>query len=158
MLVRIAVIAAVGLGAPAALAGQAAPIEQAKWLAGCWELRTQNRLTLEMWMPPGGGMMLGASRTVVGGVTREFEHLRLRPEGATLAYVALPSGQKETTFPAKHVSDSLLVFENLQHDFPQRVMYRKRGADSVVARIEGPGPNNATRGVDFPMRRANCSG
>jgi hypothetical protein len=110
-----------------------------------------------MWMAPAGGMMLGASRTVVGGATREFEHLRLQTEGANLSYIALPSGQRETTFPSKHVSDTLLVFENLQHDFPQRVLYRRAGVDSLVARIEGPGPNNTTRGFDFPMRRASCS-
>jgi hypothetical protein len=135
---------------------QDSPIERARWLAGCWELRGQNRLTVEMWMPPAGGLMLGASRTVVGGSAREFEHLRLKAEGPSLSYIALPSGQRETTFPSKHLSDTLLVFENLQHDFPQRILYRRVGADSLVARIEGPGPNNTTRGFNFPMQRASC--
>ena len=157
MLVRVVVFGAITLGVASSVQGQAAPIDQAKWLAGCWELRSQNRLTVEMWMAPAGGLMLGASRTVVGGVAREFEHLRIRTDGDKLAYIALPSGQKETTFPAKQVSDSELVFENLGHDFPQRIIYRRRGADSLVARIEGPGPNNATRGFDFPMRRVNCA-
>ncbi len=133
------------------------PLERAGWLAGCWELRSENRLTVEMWMPPGGGLMLGASRTIVGGSTREFEHLRIEADGAALVYTALPSGQKETAFRSKEVTDSSIVFENLAHDFPQRIIYRRRGADSLVARIEGPGPNNSTRGFDFPMRRARCT-
>jgi hypothetical protein len=49
------------------------------------------------------------------------------------------------------------VFENPAHDFPQRIIYRRLSPDSLVARIEGPGPNNTTRGIDFPMRRVNCS-
>jgi hypothetical protein len=129
-----------------------------KWLAGCWELRSQGRLTVEMWMPPAGNMMIGGSRTVVNGAVREFEHLRITSDGGKLTYIALPSGQNETSFPAREVSDSSLVFENLTHDFPQRIIYRRRGADSIIARIEGPGPNNSTRGFDFPMRRASCTG
>jgi hypothetical protein len=126
------------------------------WLAGCWELRAGNRVTLEMWMPPGGDFMLGASRTLVGGVVREFEQLRLRTESGKLVYTATPSGQRETAFPATVVSDTALVFENLAHDFPQRILYRRVGADSMVARIEGPGPNG-TRGFNFPMRRVSCT-
>lgn len=133
------------------------PLDRARWLAGCWELRSQNRLTVEMWMPPAGGLMLGASRTLVGGSAREFEHLRIKTEGAALVYIALPSGQKETAFTSKEVTDNSIVFENLAHDFPQRIIYRRRGTDSLVARIEGPGPNNSTRGFDFPMRRASCT-
>jgi TolB protein len=110
-----------------------------------------------MWMPPAGDLMLGASRTVVAGTAREFEHLRIRVDAGKLVYIALPSGQRETSFPSTHASDTALVFENPAHDFPQRILYRKRGSDSLLARVEGPGPNNTVRGVDYPMRRADCT-
>ena len=135
--------------------GQASPLARAGWLAGCWEIRAPNRVTLEMWMPPLGDLMLGASRTTVGAATSEFEQLKLKAEGDRIVYVAAPSGQKETSFPSITIADTLMVFENTAHDFPQRIIYRRRGADSIIARIEGPGPNG-TRGVNFPMRRANC--
>jgi TolB protein len=151
------VIATAGLLAAPALAAQRARLEHAGWLAGCWERRAPGRVTLEMWMPPGGDLMLGASRTVAGNTVGEFEHIRIKAEGGRLVYTALPSAQKETAFPSTHTSDTLLVFENLQHDFPQRILYRRRGTDSIVARIEGPGANNTTRGIDFPMRRASCT-
>jgi hypothetical protein len=110
-----------------------------------------------MWMPPDGNLMLGASRTVAGGVTREFEQLRLEAtaEGG-LVYTALPSRQQEASFRSTAVSDSGFTVENPDHDFPQRIIYRRRGADSLVARIEGPGTGGTTRGVDFPMRRVAC--
>ena len=47
------------------------------WLAGCWQQRTGNRESLEIWMTPAGGLMLGASRTLVNGAVREFEPLRI---------------------------------------------------------------------------------
>jgi hypothetical protein len=126
-----------------------------RWLAGCWELRVGARVTQEHWMPPAGGMMLGLSRTVVRDTVREYEHLMISTKGGVLVYTAKPSGQAETSFAAEHVSDTLLVFANPQHDFPQRILYRRRGADSVVARIEGP-RGGETRGIDFPMRRITC--
>jgi hypothetical protein len=138
-------------------AQQAGAIDRAGWLAGCWELRGPNRITTEMWMPPAGGMMLGASRTVIGGAVREFEQLRISVRGDTLVYTALPSGQRETDFKATTASAQSLIFENRAHDFPQVVMYRRVTADSIVARVEGPGPNNTTRGIDFPYRRASCT-
>ncbi len=138
------------------LAAQAGPLDHLGWLAGCWELTHGTRTTLEMWMPPDGGVMLGASRTTVSGAVREFEQVRLRAEGGRLIYTALPSSQAEASFTSTELSDSGFTVENLEHDFPQRIIYRRRGADSLVARIEGPGPGG-TRGIDFPMRRVSCT-
>ena len=138
--------------ASAPLSGQArSPADALGWLAGCWELRQGPRVTLEMWMPPAGGFMLGGSRTTVNGQVREFEQLRLAWQRDTLVYTAVPSGQKETSFRTTTVSEGGFTVENPAHDFPQRISYRKRGADSLVARIEG-----GTRGIDFPMRRVAC--
>lgn len=137
-------------------AQQTNALERARWLSGCWEQKAGTRSTIELWMPPAADLMVGGSRTSNGVRAIEFEHLRIRAENGRLVYIAIPSGQKETAFPSTHVSDTTLVFENLTHDFPQRIIYRKRGVDSIVARIEGPGPSGP-RGIDFPMRRVSCT-
>jgi len=165
MRARTIITTVVFSAAPAAgLAGQTvqppATASLPAWLAGCWEQRTGNRQSLEMWMPPAGGLMLGASRTIVGGVVREYEQVMIKVEGGKLVYTATPSGggQHTASFTSTHVTDSSFTVENPQHDFPQRIIYRRRGADSLVARIEGPGRGGAgTRGVDFPMRRTVCT-
>ena len=108
-----------------------------------------------MWMPALGDLMMGSSRTTVGARTSEFEMLRLKVEGDRLHYIAMPNGRNETTFPSIELSDTLLVFENTSHDFPQKISYRRRGADSVIATIEGPGPNGVRR-IPFAYRRATC--
>jgi hypothetical protein len=142
---------------PAVAFGQGAPdpLAALSWLGGCWELRQGTRVTLEMWMAPEGGLMLGASRTVRGGVVREFEQLRLALRGDTLVYTAIPSGQRETDFKSLAIADSGFTVDNPANDFPKRIIYRRRGADSLIARIEGPGTNR-TRGIDYPMRRVAC--
>jgi hypothetical protein len=125
---------------------------QLGWLAGCWQLRSGNRETVEMWMAPAGGMMLGASRTLVNGALREFEQLVIRTDSGKLVYTATPSGQQTASFTSTSVTDSGFTVENLQHDFPQRIIYRRQGSDSLVARIEGGG-----RGFDYRMRRTSCT-
>lgn len=100
--------------------------------------------------------MLGVGRTVKNGKTVEFEFMRLHtsPEGK-LVFTALPSGQRETTFTQISNTPNSLVFENLQHDFPQRVIYRSVSADRFIARIEGV-RSGVLKGIDFPMKRTAC--
>ena len=141
---------------PLVMSAQSGPLARVGWLAGCWELRAPNRVTVEMWMPPLGDMMLGASRTTVGTATSEFEQLRMKVEGEGIVYTSIPSGQREASFPSILVSDTALVFENTAHDFPQRIGYRRAGTDSVVAYIEGPRRSGPSR-VQFPMRRVSCT-
>jgi hypothetical protein len=153
---RLLLLTFLTLGLPVQPVQGPARVDSLRWLAGCWELKTARRTTLEMWMPPGGGTMMGASRTVVDGQTREYEQLRLHARGDTLVYTSVPSGQRETSFTTLQLSDSAFEVVNLAHDFPQRISYRRRGADSLIARIEGPGPSGP-RSVTFPMRRVSCT-
>ena len=132
-----------------------ADLARLRWLAGCWEMKNGHSTTIEMWMPPAGGMMLGASRTVAGDRVVEFEQVRLTLNGERLVYTAIPSGQSEAEFTATSLTDRGFTVENPAHDFPQRIIYRRQGADSLVARIEGPG-SNGTKGFDYAMARVSC--
>jgi hypothetical protein len=153
------IAAAACLPAASSVATGQAPNDVAalRWMAGCWELRTPARVTHEQWMAPLGGMMMGMSRTVVRDVVREYEALRIALHDGVVTYVAQPSGQARTRFGATMISDTTVTFANPAHDFPQRIIYRRRGADSLVGRIEGE-RSGSMRGVDFPMRRVLCGG
>ena len=107
-------------------------------------------------MAPRGHTMLGAGRTVQGEKLVEFEMVVIRERDGRLAYEAHPSGQPSTVFLSRTVGDNEVVFENLKHDFPQRVGYRRDG-DSLKAWIEGP-RNGQTQRVEFPYRRVACAG
>ena len=106
-------------------------------------------------MAPMGRMMLGMARTVRGDSTIEFEHLQIFERGGHAIFHAEPSGQAPAEFEARAVTDSFVSFENPAHDFPQRVIYRRRGRDSLIARIEGT-RNGRVRGIDFAYARASC--
>ena len=132
-----------------------ANIERVSWIAGCWEGRTATRVYTEQWMKPLGGLMLGVSRTVAGERAVAFEFLQIRADGTDLFYVAKPSGQAEASFKLTRASEREAVFENPQHDFPQRIIYRLQPDGSLIARTEGKS-NGTDRAVDFPMKRVTC--
>ena len=133
-----------------------APIDKLAWLAGCWSHTGAEQGSVEMWTLPAGGTMLGVSRTVKNGETADFEFMQLRVNAeGKLVFIALPSGQKETTFVAVSLGNESVTFENPQHDFPQKVSYRLESADRLVGRIEGK-RGGTLRGIDFPMQRVSC--
>lgn len=131
----------------------AAELERLSWMAGCWIQKTPSGEIQEQWMAPGGGIMMGMSRTVMDGRTASYETLRIAPMvSGTLAYIASPSGQAQTTFPLKTASGSEVVFENLAHDFPQRIIYRRNADGTIKARIEGL-VGGRLQGQDFDFKR-----
>jgi len=124
-----------------------------QWLTGCWEMRAGNRKTIEKWSPPtAAGTMTGSSRSVTGSILGESELLALKVERGRLIYTARPAGQAEASFTATATSDSSFTVTNPQHDFPQKIVYTRRGADSLIAHVEGP-----SRAFDVPMKRFSCS-
>ena len=140
----------------APVTGQTSRVEQVAWLTGCWEDSTAQRTVEEQWMAPRGHTMLSAGRTTRGDTVVAYEMVLIREQGGQLAYEAHPSGQPSAVFLSRTVSENEVVFENLQHDFPQRVGYRRDG-DSLRAWIEGP-RNGQTRRVEFRYRRVACAG
>jgi hypothetical protein len=136
---------------------EAATLARVSWMQGCWEAASPKRTIEENWTTARGHTMIGISRTVRGDSLYEYELMVLKEEGDRLAYHAHPSGQPSAVFLSKELSDSLVVFENPEHDFPQRVGYRRVGTDSLVAWIEGT-RGGLERRVEFPYRRARCVG
>lgn len=131
-------------------------INDLSWLAGCWEANLRGREVNEQWMKPGGGIMLGMARTVAQGKAAEFEFTQIREDkDGAIYYVAKPSGQAEASFKLVKLQNKEAVFENPQHDFPQRIIYRLEAGGSLFARVEAT-ENGKTRGIDYPYKRAKC--
>lgn len=150
--VFLLVLAAALPGEEASKAG--AGVEALGWLAGHWRMEKAGRVIDEQWMAPAGGVMLGMSRTVAKGKVVEHEFIQLRTgPGGEVFYVALPSRQKEATFKASAVGPGRAVFENPEHDFPRRITYALQSDGALLATIEGPGADGATRKVEFAYRR-----
>ena len=132
----------------------AASVDSLGWLSGCWAAVGSDYGSGEIWTIPAGRSLLGVSRTVKEGNTVAHEFMQIRAEDDGIFFIANPSGQKEARFKATAVTDGKIVFENPQHDFPQKITYELKDGD-LFARIEGT-KKGKSRAVDFPMTRHEC--
>lgn len=131
-------------------------IASVQWLAGCWARRDRSGETVERWFLPEANTMMGTSRRIRNDSLMSYEFLFLSAARGRLAYIAHLPGQLPTAFPATTVSDTLVVFENAKHDFPQEVRYRRVTADSIVASIAGPS-ESGRREIPMPFARTRCT-
>lgn len=113
-------------------------------------------------MAPVGGVMMGMGRTTLAGQLVESEVTRIEQHGDSVIFIANPSGQTPSSFAAINVSTRGVVFQDLDHDFPQRVMYRAgghsaggAGPDSLLASVEGS-VRGEVKTIAFPYARARC--
>ena len=135
-----------------------ATIDDLAWLSGCWAAANQESGSGEQWMPPAGGTMLGVSRSVRDGKTVAFEFIRIvEQDDGELEFIASPSQQKTASFSMTSIKDREVMFENPDHDFPQRIIYRLISDQELLGRVEGT-IDGAERVVDFPMRKIDCEG
>lgn len=151
VLMSLALLGAIGVMAQE----QKFKLEDFAWLAGCWTGDQTGRASEERWTKPKAGMMLGTGQTVKGGKTTAFEFMRIHEEKGDIFFTAKPSGQPEASFKLVSFKDGKAVFENPQHDFPQRVIYGPGPDGALWARIEGK-MNGQERGIDYPFKRAKC--
>jgi len=142
--------------APASGSMEARSVEDLAWLAGCWASTGGEEGSGEQWMAPAGGTMLGVSRSVRDSETVAYEFMQIRNTAQqNVEFIAKPSGQSEAAFIAVELSDSEVVFQNPEHDFPQRIIYALKADGALEVRIEGEMDGDVRR-VTFPFTRIAC--
>ena len=96
--------------------------------------------------------MMGVSRTIAGDKTVEFEYLRIEQREDGIYYVAHPKARcPGTDFKLTRASATEAVFENPQHDFPKRIIYRKTD-DGLTASIDA---GEGSKGMSFVFKKMN---
>jgi hypothetical protein len=133
-----------------ALLCSAADVADLQFLSGCWA----GQGVEEQWNTPHGGQMMGLARNTRGArvVFSEFMRIQTAKDGTIVYTPRIGTNAKPVEFKAIKVSATEVVFENLEHDFPKRILYRKTDG-GLFARIE-----DDKKGQDFPMRAVPCSG
>jgi len=121
------------------------------WMSGDWQTAPGGRRQIEEhWTTAAGGSMIGVSRTIAGDKTVEFEYLRIEQRADGIFYVAHPKARcPGTDFKLTSASATEAIFENPQHDFPKRIIYRKTD-DGLTASIDA---GEGSKGMSFVYKR-----
>lgn len=120
-----------------AMAARADTVDQLRWMAGSWASDSAGVRIEEHWTAPYGGLMVGMHRDVIGGRATGFEFFRIRGDSIGLVYLSQPGGRPPHPFRVKELTARSVVFEDPEHDFPQRLMYWLDDRGALHARIEG---------------------
>lgn len=111
----------------------------AESLLGKWEDRSQEVHFVEEWSEAEDGLV-GKGYVIAAGDTVFIEYLQLREVNGVLTYFAQVSDKGKgqvVPFGLKENKDSTMVFENPQHDFPQRIIYSLENDSMMRVYIEG---------------------
>ena len=112
-------------------------LEDLAWLASHWMNEAGGVRTEEVWLAPAGGFLLGMNRTAPKSGRGSFEFLRIEQRADSIVYVASPGGRAPTDFPLADFGKGFVLFENPEHDFPQRIRYELDGAGALHVRVSG---------------------
>ena len=129
-------------------AGIAVPVEgdsdlkEFDWLVGQWKGQLDNNTYYESWKPTNHGTLEGSSSMVnPQGKAILTEVLRIDKIGSHVVYIAAVKKNHPVLFTLIETSEEnnkpKWVFENKEHDFPQRIIYTRESSDSLMARVEG---------------------
>jgi len=130
-------------------------IKKATWLLGTWQNKTSKGVIYETWSERTDIELSGMSYFIQDQDTTVLETIQIIQENDRLFYIPTVQNQNDALpvrFSSTFVSDSKMVFENKEHDFPQVITYMKIAEDSLVASISGIVNGNERKKV-FPMSR-----
>jgi len=89
-------------------------------------------------------MMLGVGSSGRGERVADWEHMRIAPdEAGVLSFWGSPKGAPAVPFRLVSMTGFEAVFENPEHDYPVRIVYRREG-EALVATISGANGANPT--------------
>lgn len=102
--------------------------EMPEWMVGAWEHKADNAWADEHWTPLRGDLMLGSSRSGTGETLNFWEQMRIqKEEDGAVVFWAIAGDQKPVRFEATGSGENSIVFENPDHDYPQRIHYWREG-------------------------------
>lgn len=149
----IVLIFTLGCGGEVYRVEKESELQKLDWLLGTWQRESKDRVLYETWRRVSKHTFEGNGYAVADRDTIFTEFLRIEQFGDSIFYTAKIS-ENEYPVPFKLVSlgDSSVLFENPNHDFPQRISYSLVSDGSLHVRAEGLS-NGEKSGLDFHFTR-----
>jgi hypothetical protein len=115
-------------------------LNKLEWLLGSWSNINEDRELYEVWTRVNDTLYSGKSFMIAYQDTVFIETILIQSIGDDIFYIPTVSDQNQgKPIPFKLVSflNNEFIFENKEHDFPQRICYSNPQSDSLYAYVEG---------------------
>jgi hypothetical protein len=130
-------------------------LEKLSWITDQWVWVDNESVTYENWIKNNDGSYSGESFTVKNGDTVFSEQLKIEKSGDDIFYTAVVKHNPgPVSFKLIELGDNKAVFENPEHDFPNKILYVLKNSDSLYARIEGKNKNGKYAVGEYYYTRA----
>ena len=132
-------------------------IKVATWLVGSWENKSDEGILSESWSKSNDSTYVGNAFYIKSNDTLHHESMTLLQKGSDIVYMATVKGQNNdepVTFLLTKSDAKELVFENPNHDYPQKIRYQQITTDSIVVTISGKQEGKVTSET-YPMSKHN---
>lgn len=131
-------------------------LEKMNWLIGSWEHLMPEGLLTETWTQENDSTFIGKSYFIINNKdTVHSEQIELTEQQEVLVYSATVKGQNNdepVDFKLNSDTDNAFSFENLKHDYPQKIVYKKINETSLIAIISGKQQGKQTQ-ESYPMTK-----
>jgi hypothetical protein len=108
-------------------------------LEGLWKMKTKKGFICEEWKKINKGYLQNKGYMIIGTDTTITERVALQRSKNDIFYTSTVEDQnnkKPIVFTLTKAKNNTFVFENQQHDFPKRIVYKIVTEDSLYAFID----------------------
>lgn len=111
------------------------------WIEGDWIYNSETGTITESWVKDSDSSYSGEGKFMdKSGNVKSSERIKLNQRDGVLWYVPVISNQNggnPVYFKQVSVSPTEIIFENPDHDYPQRIIYKKISDTAMTAIVEG---------------------
>ncbi len=114
-------------------------VEDLKWLQGSWSgTGSDGTLFREMWTQESDKLFTGRGVALNAGDTVFQEAFKLQEvEGVPYYVTKVPDNPEPVLFKLSFMKNDSAVFENQEHEFPQRIIYALQHDGVLHIRLDG---------------------
>jgi hypothetical protein len=136
---------------------QSQTVNDLSWILGSWVMKTEGLELTETWIQNSEILFTGKGIGLVGKDTVFQEEMQLSFRENGIFYIVKAYGQNNDGFVSFKLVNhgfNTFVFENMSHDFPNTIVYRKKDENSLDAWIEGK-KNGIIKTDNFEFKKLN---
>lgn len=122
------------------LKSQTHTLEEFGFFLGKWKMETNKGTVYEEWEVLDRNKLKGSSYRIKDSDTTLLENLELSIENDGVYYIPTVINQNDgqaVKFKLISSKNQVYIFQNSEHDFPQRIIYLPKDKNNLHARIEG---------------------
>jgi Domain of unknown function (DUF6265) len=136
-------------------ANQSSKLDELAWFIGRWtQVEGPNLVSYEDWTRKSPTLYAGKSWTMYQSDTVHVETIELSLEGQDIYYIpTVPENKGPVRFKMTNLAEKSVLFENPEHDFPQKISYEAKGDSMLLAKISGSQKGGPEVTKEFPLHR-----